>query len=139
LTSRVSLDIPIERLRRAAGLPEPGTPFHLPDYAARLSAAERSAIEHIVRVMVEAKDHRQHGTILRAADPYMQRPEAEENPTGEAATEDAEDELAARRAQPHRPRRPGLDPEWDLLYSDMRAASEGDPDVGMDEIPDDST
>lgn len=54
-----ALDIPIQKLRRAAGLAEPGTPFRLPEYAARLSPGERSAIEHLVRVMVEAKDQRE--------------------------------------------------------------------------------
>lgn len=53
-----ALDIPIERLRAAAGTAEPGTPFRLPDYASRLSPEERSAVEHLVRVMVDAKDNR---------------------------------------------------------------------------------
>lgn len=54
----VTLDLPIEQLRKAAGQAEPGTPFRLPDYASRLSPDERAAIEHLVRVIVDAKDER---------------------------------------------------------------------------------
>ena len=54
-----ALNIPIERLRAAARISDPGRPFKLPDYASRLSASERSAVEHLVRVMVDAKDERQ--------------------------------------------------------------------------------
>lgn len=54
----LALDIPLVKLRDAAGVAEPGSAFRLPDYASRLSPSERAAVEHIVRVMVEAKDDR---------------------------------------------------------------------------------
>lgn len=52
----IALNIPLRRLERAASLKELGTPFVLPDYASRLSAAEREAIRNLVRVMADSKD-----------------------------------------------------------------------------------
>lgn len=79
--------IPIEELRTAAAVDEPGTPFRLPDWSSRLSAEERAAVEHVARVMVEAKDERRQrggGEHADGSAPIYQA-------AGSAATEDPDD------------------------------------------------
>ena len=51
----VALDVPLERMEKAVGVEALGRPFILPDYASRLSLAEREAVRNLVRVMAESK------------------------------------------------------------------------------------
>lgn len=59
------LDVAI--LREAAGLASLGEPFELPPEASRLNSAEREAIWHVVRVMIESRDKRAGKEHVRSA------------------------------------------------------------------------
>lgn len=54
----VALDVPLERMEKAVGVEALGRPFILPDYASRLSLAEREAVRNLVRVIAESKTGR---------------------------------------------------------------------------------
>lgn len=50
-----ALGIPLRDVEAAARVEELGRPFILPDYASRLSGAEREAIRNLVRVIADSK------------------------------------------------------------------------------------
>ena len=60
------LDVPLKRLRTAAGLPdELTTPYTPPAEASRLSRRQRLAVDEIIRAMLEPRRHT--ATRVRAA------------------------------------------------------------------------
>lgn len=106
-------------------------PYLPPESAHVLSFRNRRLVDQLINALADAEQG-------EAVDHHV-RDTSNKRAAGSAATDDIEDELAARRKEPHRRRRPGHDPEWDELYGGKKVALEGDPDIAPDELPDDST
>ncbi len=121
-----ALEIDLSEMNRELGRSEI-EPYSPPVSAHRLSFENRRLIDQLINALSRSEEG-----VGNNADSSASITQA----AGSAATEDI-DELAARRKEPHRRRRPGHDPEWDELYGSKKVALEADPDIAPDEDPED--
>lgn len=68
--------VDVNDLRRAAGMPSVGEPLDLGPESGRLTGAQREAVRHVVRVMLEQNDALAnrpvpHGATTRPSDPRL--------------------------------------------------------------------